>query len=126
MSLVSQIWNDRSLWGQGLVHLPENAWNQIANGELITYQQPEPGSAQRKYCLFEMYSSVTERWPSGNPKTLIYGTNFLPAKYLEMGLRKITGAVVAAGLLFIAAPLGFAINVIQQLGFKLLQTRHTT
>jgi hypothetical protein len=115
---LGQIFNNSSLYGHCLTGLPEKAWEAAMTDDLILYQQPDPGSAQIEYCIFEKYT-VTERYPNGNVKSFIAATNVLPGKYIELLFRRVVGALITAALYLTAAPLGFAIKVIHHLGQQL-------
>jgi|GEM_PF-2246012 len=119
MASFYQIFNDNRLYGHCLTSLPNKIWDVFTAGNLIFYQTPDSGTARREHCVFEHYGRVIERWPNGNIKKEEFATNFLPAKYMELSFRWITGSAFTACLYTTAAPLGFAIKLIYILGLQL-------
>ena len=64
---------------------------------------------------------VLSRHPSGNLKKVESFMNFLPLKYLELGVRHVIGGVGSVGLASVLYPLGFAVKLIHFLGQRLGQ-----
>lgn len=111
LDCIKKIWNDDTLYGHCLTTLPSAMWNFATSDKLVTYTTPDPGTAERFFLIFEKYTR-TERYPSGDIRTEC-GTNSLLFKYSEIGFRIIVGTLLTAGATITAAPLGFAIKIIQ-------------
>lgn len=112
LDCIKKIWNDDTLYGHCLTTLPNTMWNFATSDKLVTYTKPDPGSAERVFLIFEKYTR-TEKYPNGAIKRTEAGTNSLLFKYSEIGFRRIVGTLLTAGATITAAPLGFAIKIIQ-------------
>jgi hypothetical protein len=99
-----------------MTSIPLNVWDFAMSDQLYTYQMPDPGTARRVFLIFEQYTVVTARHPNGIVRTMEGGTNVLPAKYLELGVRRIGGSLVAICLLLTIGLVGVAIKTIHLLG----------
>lgn len=117
---IKKIWNNDTLYGHTLTTLPNKLWNFSTSDKLVTYTQPDPGTARRIFLIFEGYI-CTEKYPNGTIKRTQIGTNSLLLKYSEIGIRRIGGTFLTAGAAITAAPLGFAIKVIQNTFHKVIQ-----
>jgi hypothetical protein len=115
---LGRIWNDRTLLGNFLTELPTKLWSFTTSDKLYTYTQPDPGTARKVYCIFEEYVKTNHR-PNGTVENVRVGSNILPLKYLESGLRKLCGFLSTATISLTAAPIGFALKVINFSGREL-------
>ena len=107
---IEKIWNDDTLYGHCLTALPNKMLNFATSNKLLTYTKPDSGTAERFFLIFEKYTR-TEKYPNG--AIITKGTNSLLFKYSEISFRRIVGCLLAAGATITAAPLGFAIKIIQ-------------
>lgn len=106
---MQSIWNDETLYGHFLTVVPNQLWSFATSEDLLFYTKPDPGTAQRVYLIFEKFS-VTKRWSNGMPKSFYAATNILPAKYIELGVRRIGGGFLAICTSVLVLPLSLPLK----------------